>query len=430
MENNDLKEKIRKRIKEEIAISAIKEELSKNEKIKKCSSIKKTITIAASVLIFITGTIGVYAACGGTINGKPIIEWLGIKFSEKYEEYKVNVEDQEISFDGTSISLVGTVCDEGFTVLEFDVTLSDKDKEELKIGEPVLTEEYMEMPPEKLSLTKEEKDLVIKQYEKQSIDSIYISFNNQLITDETGTHIDNLNNYTIIIDGEEYWIRPRSAQTVNKISDNEYKVYQLYFFTDKELGNKKEFKITLNNPVITANYTQYNSEEMYIPVNGQYNISVSKEKAVQNTDIFIPDCEEIKYKNITSKVDKVMNTPLQTILKVSYIYDNVNLKSLTDKNNDNYIDILEYKAYDENSNDLGIFAYETKRKITYENGKSEEWEPGDIATSKNFKNAKLEITDYIIVEKKENNSKFKIELKEKLDNKPFGKFEINLENKQ
>lgn len=430
MENNDLKEKVRKKIKEKIAISVIKEELNQNNKLKRYPIMKKTISIVASLILIIIGTMGVYAACGGTINGKPIIEWLGIKFSDKYEEYKVDVQNQEISNNETSISLVGTVCDEGFTILEFDVRLSDDDKEKLKIGEPVLTEEYINISPEEISLTAEEKALIIEEYGEQLIDSIYISFNNELITDESGTYLDSHNNYTIIIDGKEYWIRPRSAQTATKISDNEYKVYQLYFLTDEELENKKEFNITLNNPVITANYTQFNSSEIYIPVNGQFDVSVSKEKAIQNTDIFIPNCEEINYKNMTLKIDKVINTPLQTIVKVSYTYNNINLKSLTDEKSDNYIDVLEYNAYDENDNELGTFAYETKRKIIYENGKSEEWEPGDIATSTNFNNAKMEITEYIIIEKKENNSKVRVELKKKLDNKPFGNFEINLGNRQ
>lgn len=371
----------------------------------------------------------VYAVCEVPINGKPIIEWLGIKFSENYEEYRVDVQNQEISSNETSISLTGTVCDEGFTILEFDVKLSDTDKEKLKIGKPILTEEYINTPPEELSLTKEEKDLIIEEYSNKLIDSIYISFNNKPLTNEPGIYLDNRNNYSIIIDGENYWIRPRSAQTTTKISDNEYKVYQLYFLTQEELGNKQEFNITLNNPIIMANDTQSYSNEVYIPIDGEFNVSVSKEKSIQNTNIYIPTCEEIKYKNITSHIDKVINTPLQTIVKVSYTYNNVNLNTLTNENDSNYIDTIEYKAFDENDNELGIFAYETERKITYENGKSEEWDIGDVGTSENFNNAKLERTEYIIIEKRSENSKIKIELNEKLNKNIFGKFEINIENK-
>ena len=178
-----------------------------------------------------------------------------------------------------------------------------------------------------------------------------------------------------------------------------------------------------------ANDTQSYSNEVYISIDGEFNVSVSKEKSIQNTNIYIPNCEEIKYKNITSHIDKVINTPLQTIVKVSYTYNNVNLNTLTNENDSNYIDTIEYKAFDENDNELGIFAYETERKITYENGKSEEWDIGDVGTSENFNNAKLERTEYIIIEKRSENSKIKIELNEKLNKNIFGKFGINIENK-
>ena len=41
------------------------------------------------------------------------------------------------------------------------------------------------------------------------------------------------------------------------------------------------------------------------------------------------------------------------------------------------------------------------QKITYANGTSEEWEIGDIGTYMNFENAKMELTEYMIVEKKQ-----------------------------
>lgn len=401
--------------------------LKNKEKSKEWPLIKKLVTMMASLIVIFIGSISVYAVCGGTIEGKPIIEWLGIKFSSEYEEYKVNVEGQKLTNNnGTSISLTDTVCDEGFTILEFDVNLSDEDKEKLKIGEPILTEEYMNIPPEEISLTADEKAKVIEEYGEKLIDSIYVSLNNELITDEMGTYLNGLNNYSIIIDGENYWIRPRSAQTTTKISDNEYKIYQLYFLTDKELGDKKEFTISLNNIVIEANETQFNSEEVYLPIDGQFDVSVSKEKAIKNTKIFVPECEEVKNKNMTKKIEKVIDTPLQTIVKVSTIYENVSLKSLTDNKRDDYIDIIEYMAYNENGTKLGTFSYETKRTITYEDGTVEEWEQGDIGTSKNFENANMELTEYIIIEKNKENSKITIELKEQHESKPFGKFEFCL----
>lgn len=48
---------------------------------------------------------------------------------------------------------------------------------------------------EELGISEEDKEDVIKEYGDKTIDSIYLSFNNKLIEDETGTYLDGLNNY-------------------------------------------------------------------------------------------------------------------------------------------------------------------------------------------------------------------------------------------
>lgn len=368
---------------------------------------------------------GVYAVCGGTIEGKPVLEWIGIRFGDEYKNYKVSVEGQEIGNNETNIKLTGTVCDEGFTILEFDVKLSDSDKEKLKLGEKMLTEEYMNTPPDELSLTPEEKEEFIKEFGEQLIDEIYLSFNTEFVTDENGMHLDNISNYNITIDGEEFWLRPRAAQSINKISDNEYKVYQLYFLTDKELGDKKEFTLSFNNVVIIANYTQFGSEEVYIPLDGEFKVSVSKEKAIENTKVIESD-EEIKHNDMIKKVEKIIDTPLQTIVKINTIYENVSLSRLSNEKENNFIDEIIYSAYDENNTSLGTYSYETKRLITYSDGKEEEWEPGEIEASESFENAKMELTEYVIIEKAKENSKIKLELKEMDKDNVFGTLELNL----
>ena len=441
------KEKIKNKVKEKIAATAYEEEMSGklNKKVRKKVNknknenkngnynnlkLRKVLTIAASLMIVLFCSIGVYAVIGEKITGKPVIEWLGIKFSDDYNKYRKEVVGEELSNKETSINLTGTVCDEGFTILEFDVTISDEDKEKLKLGEKILTDEYMNAMPEELGISEEDKQDVIKEYGDKTIDSIYLSFNNKLITDETGTYLEGLNNYKIIIDGKEYWIRPRSAQTATKISDNKYKVYQLYFLTDKELGNKKEFNITLNDVVLEAENTQYGSEEVLIPIEGEFNVSVSKEQTLKDTNIFSPEIKDIKHGDLTGKIDKVIDTPLQTIIKISYNYKDVSLNKLSQSWNKDFIDILEYNAYDENGESLGILSYETERKITYANGKEEEWAVGDIGTFINFTNAKMDITEYLIIEKKQNNSKIKVEIKEQSDKKPFDNFEIDLKSEE
>ena len=42
----------------------------------------------------------------------------------------------------------------------------------------------------------------------------------------------------------------------------------------------------------------------------------------------------------------------------------------------------------------------------------------------------MDITEYLIIEKKQNNSKIKVEIKEQSDKKPFDNFEIDLKSEE
>ena len=254
-----------------------------------------------------------------------------------------------------------------------------------------------------------------------------LSFNNKPITDEVGTYLIDLNNYKVIIDGEIFGIRPRWIQTMEKISDNEYKIYEMYFLTDKELKDKTEFNLTLADVILKTDYSGVGGEELLLPIEGEFNVKVSKEKAINNTTMIVPICEEIKYKNMTINVDNLMNTPLQTVVKITRKYENVSLSKLTYENNPEFIDDIIYNVYNENDKKLSAITYETTRKVTYEDGKTEEWAPGDIGTSDNFERARMEIVEYVIVRKDDDKSKLNIKLSEKLNRKEFGNFEIDLE---
>ena len=122
--------------------------------------------------------------------------------------------------------------------------MSNKDREYLEVGEPILNESSIE----KIKQERGEDELdVFQRLYRENINELVFSFNNNRVEDEYGKRIDGLNNYNLIIDGEEYWVRPRAPQTTTQISENEFKVYQLYFLTDKELGDKTEFTITLKD---------------------------------------------------------------------------------------------------------------------------------------------------------------------------------------
>lgn len=228
--------------------------------------------------------------------------------------------------------------------------------------------------------------------------------------------------YNILIDGEGYYTK--STQTVTKISDYEYKVYQLHFLTDEILKGKTDFSVTLRLNAIenTADKSGYkkieNNSKLYllntpenqrrIDMTGEFVANVSKNQALENTKVIHLNYESEKYRNMTKTVEEVRITPLQIIAKVKTHIDNVSLQSLTSTRNKNYTGITDFDVYDNLGNKLESLKYETKRTITYADGKVEEWATGDIGTYKSFYNAQMDLIEYIIVEKKDDLDSIKI----------------------
>lgn len=385
------------------------------KKAHKMNIINKIITIITSIIAMLLGSVTVYAAVGGTIAGKPVIEWIGLGFSNEYENYKVNVEGQEVANKETTIDLVSTVCDDGFTILEFDVKLSKEDKEYLRLGESIITEEDIEQEKKKY---KEEYNIEFDENHsglmefKGVTNTVELEFSSNFEAPENQA-------YNILIDNQGYYIK--GQQTTSKISEYEYKVYQMYFLTDKELNGKTNFKLTLKLDGINniGNKDDYIGEKDFIILNtennsrkidtsGEFNVEVSKDKALENTKIVDVNCESAKYKGLTKSVDEVKVTPLQIIIKLKTQIDNVSLQSLSSTMNKDYIGIIDYNVYDTNGNKLNSFNIEKQRTITYSNGTTEEWAPGDIGTYKDFYGATMNLTEYIIIEKKDNIQGIKI----------------------
>ncbi len=382
---------------------------------------RKIFTVMASMIIVLIGSVSVYAAFGGTIEGKPIFEWIGIKFSDEYEDYKVKVEGQEITYDQTKIDLVSTVGDEGFTILEFDIKLSKKDKEYLRLGESIVTEEDLqqakEMDEKQYNGTGETPNYDHMLKAKDTLNTVELIFFGQEREEYGRTYYASEPTYNVIIDNEKFWTK--TTQTVTKISDYEYKVYQLFLLTDDELDNKENFKITLNNVVLANTGKKRETEsgiqtvntpnnERYINIGGNFEVEVSKAKAIQNTKVITPENTLVSYKKMTQKVEEVKITPLQIIAKITTKIDDMSQQSLSNTRNEQHIGLVDFNVYDNNNSELSSCQYEVKRTITYQDGKTEEWATGDIGTAKDFKNATMYLTEYVIIEKKENLDSIKI----------------------
>lgn len=429
---------------------------------------RRIITVIISAIFTIIGSFGVYAATGGKIEGIPATDWLGIKFSDKYVDYKQPVENQIIAFEDTSVELTSTVCNEGITILEFNLKLSEEDYKKLRLGENIITDEYLKLQEENKAKLKDKiiSNLKYEKYEEERLKGNYIlDFESIVIPeeeidakykeklDEIEENIQERKNTTfmpalslnynqkggtwnydkfnpdmgwyasIYIDDVPYYVR--NMQKVEKISDYEYKIYTMYTLTDDVLEGKEEFKITLkNNKLVNlVNWLSWarswrsecqwfaserDSEMMKTPtvtvidLPGEFEVNVSKDSILKDSIVIENPNIKSEFRNITQTVEKVVVSPIQTIVKINH--------SATQQSSNAFGSIYygrpdiehlpltrEYKVYDANGKELSCFPTCNKNTLIYSNGVREDYDPHDIPNKK-YSNATWETIEYLLIE--------------------------------
>lgn len=466
---------------------AIKKALYKNKNYGIKHYIKKAIIIIASILSTLVGTFSVYAATGGKIGGMPAFDWIGLKFSEQYVEYKQPVENQVLAFENTSVELVSTLCNEGLTILEFDVKLSEEDYKKLKIDESVITDEFLQQMEETKEKAKDEaikklkQDIYTEEIQKGNYNINYddIKLTDEQINKKYDEEIKNIENsieerkntlFTIAltlnndqkggtynydkfnpntewyanlyIDDTPYYVT--SMQKLEKINKYEYKVYNFYLISDGILKNKNDFKITLkNNKIVNmANWKvqmlsekgleeetknisdnwfgnvnikimENESETMKIPsistidLPGEFEVNVSKNdilkdsKVIENLDI------KSEFRNITQKVEKVVASPVQTVVQVKHSASQQSSNAFANRYSNPEIEHLpitnRYKVYDSEGKELSCLALTNKNTLIYSDGTREDYDRHDIPNKK-YSNATWETVEYLLIEN--NNSEY------------------------
>lgn len=356
--------------------------------------------------IVISSALGVvYAGIVSYNTGKPIIECLGIKFSnEMYDEYKIEADNQVLKSENSTVKLVSGVYDKGFTILEFDVNLSEKDREYLMLDQNVFTDEQIKEAEETNNFLRLEcKDLkntvgiVLNsepkiEYNKNSEEiQLYVPRNDNVIINDKGY---NLSMY----------------QDVKKVSEYKYKVYQSCIITDEFLNGKSDFTIKFDNIVLrnkpedksTGILTVQPIENIRcVTLDGDLSIELSTRKISENTEIIEPKQAISKYDNITKKVDKVIVTPLQTVVKITTIMENISSYSLQNLNDKNYVENQEYKIYNSEGDRMNCKTIEMEKIVTFSDGTKEKINRQEVTPKREFTNGKMEITEYIIIERKE-----------------------------
>lgn len=333
--------------------------------------IKKIISSIISIIGILACSGVVYAAVTGRIQ----IGERGIVFSDKYVEYEQKVENQYIEKDDTRVELVSNMCDDGFLVLQFEVELSDAIAE------------------------------------KENGGLAYLSFNDKLINEEEYKYL-NLNgaNYNLVIDGKEYWLKGATdSQIIENIRNKNYTVYQLYFLPSDVVESKETFTITLDDVIIAI----APDEGEFLEIDGSFEIEVSKEKAIQNTTTITNDEASVVYERLTHKIEKVSQTPMQTIIKVSSLLTDATLRNSTYLLAEDYIGTIEYKIYDQNDNELFVYTCINKYEYYDENEIIKTLsinEIGEVEEPNGYDKTRME--EYIVTERNEELKTLRIEVYE------------------
>lgn len=439
---------------------------------------KRIAVTATSVVGVLIGSFSVYAISGGTIDGIPATDWLGIKFSDKYVDYKAPVENQAVAFGDTSVNFTSTMCSEGITILEFDVKLSQDDYNNFMLGQTAYTEEFYNKiqdykkeakpkaikklradkyskyvdeqlsngKPVELDITSSQFDVTDEEFESSEYYSEYLAelqrYDEQVeARKNTGfmlglalntNQIGGIYNYdkynpnmewysTIYVDDEPYYVT--NFQKLEKISDYEYKIYTMYSLTDDELKGKDTFKITLKNNKLVSlvdwaglqdgwrgNCQWFTRDslpndsvpEQYVkdlPLD--FETTVSKDSILNDSKII--DNPEIKseFRNITHTVEKVVVSPVQTIVKINHSASQQSSNSYGGRYANPDIEHLpltrEYKAYDANGKELNCFSTTNKNTLIYSDGTREDYDRHDIPNKK-YSNATWEQIYYLLIE--------------------------------
>ena len=379
------------------AISEIKADDSLNEKIllsikqsKNSNNKEGFINTIKKVLISI-GTLASLAACGGLVyagikSNKPSVENYGISFSDNYDEYEYKFENQTVEANGTTIKLESAVCNEGYTVLKFDVTLSDE----------------------------------IKQHADETVGLVYLSYNDTLDNNNCPRLAGS--NYNLKINDKEQWLRGKFADDVREnILNKNYTVYELYFIPDSYLDGKNTFTISLENFYLNV------GEKIY-SIPGKMKFELSKEDAVKASSEILGNNDYIKYRTLEQKIEKVIETPLQNLIKLEERVADTSF----DLTNKNYPGDTIYTIYDQDGNELISTYLDIDLKYLHRDGSIEK---GDIEDGKDDYNdiEKIITEKYLVTEKNDNIKDLQIKVHSKNEyygtKVQIGEYKVDLVNK-
>ena len=164
-------------------------------------------------------------------------------------------------------------------------------------------------------------------------------------------------------------------------------VYELYFIPDSYLDEKNTFTIQLEDFYLNV------GEKLY-SIPGEMKFELSKEEAVKASTEILGTNDYIKYRSLEQKIEKVIETPLQNLIKLQEFVADTSF-NLT---NENYPGDTSYTIYDQDGNELKSTYLDISLKYLHKDGSIEE---GDIEDGKDdYSDVEKIITEkYLVTEK-------------------------------
>lgn len=288
--NSEIKapEELKNRIKNEI------KNIKEDKKTKTKSKLRVIQSIAAVAVFSILG-MTTYA----TVTKNPILEKMGlIKGSTKYDEISENI-NQDISNEYANILLNKMAADDAYIIMEYNVKLTQEGIEKFGKIEQDINSGY------KINITNT------------------VKINNENIEQTEGI--------------KEY---------SNKISDTEYKIYQIIDITNIK---NKELNIEISEKYLQANDKQTEINKVVL-------ISATKNDNIKSFETI-----ENKINNKTIKIEDFQNTGFETFVKISVDIDNLKKQDM-DFYSENYPNHLSFTVLDNNNNYISNNCY---NKVAY-----------------------------------------------------------------
>jgi hypothetical protein len=168
--------------------------------------------------------------------------------------------------------------------------------------------------------------------------------------------------------------------------------------------------------------------EKLIKFDGKFEVELSNTKALGNTNVYEIDNTAIKYERMTANVEKVIETPMQTLIKINKTVEDVTNKNYATLSDDDYIGDLLYEVYGQDGNMLSEYNVITKYTFYYEDGTTKETTNEELEGYDGF--YKYDTEEYIAIAQNDEITSITVEVHELNEYKGItrniGEYYINL----